>query len=87
MATGISAKESFRRYKIQNRQNMFRMTLKIVFELSEIISNKLKIKFNMSEKSNRTWSIVLTIVKYAITVVLGALGASNIDQVSNLLTL
>lgn len=41
----------------------------------------------MSEKSNRTWSIVLTIVKYAITVVLGALGASNIDQVSNLLTL
>lgn len=43
--------------------------------------------FNMSEKSNRTWSIVLTIVKYAITVVLGALGASNIDQVSNLLTL
>lgn len=58
-----------------------------MFELSEIIRNKLKFKFNMSEKSNKTWSIVLTIVKYAISVVLGALGASNIDQVSNLLTL
>lgn len=66
---------------------MLRITLKIVLELSEIISNKLKFKLKMSEKSNRTWSIVLTIVKYAITVVLGALGASNIDQVSNLLTL
>ena len=66
---------------------MFRITLRIVLELSDKISNKLKIKFNMSEKSNKTWSIVLTIVKYAITVVLGALGASNIDQVSNLLTL
>lgn len=66
---------------------MFRVTLKIFVELSEKLSNKLKFKIKMSEKSNRTWSIVLTIVKYAITVVLGALGASNIDQVSNLLTL
>ena len=66
---------------------MLRITLKIFVELSEKISNKLKITLKMSEKSNRTWSIVLTIVKYAITVVLGALGASNIDQVSNLLTL
>lgn len=66
---------------------MFRVTLKLVLELSDIISNNLKIKLKMSEKSNKTWSIVLTIVKYAISVVLGALGASNIDQVSNLLTL
>ncbi len=66
---------------------MFRITLKIFFELSEKLSNKLKFRLKMSEKSNRTWSIVLTIVKYAISVVLGALGASNIDQVSNLLTL
>ena len=66
---------------------MFRVTLKIVLELSEIISNKLKIRLKMSEKSNRTWSIVLTIVKYAITLVLGALGASNVEPVSNLLTL
>ncbi len=66
---------------------MLRITLKIFFELSEKLSNKLKFRIKMSEKSNRTWSVVLTIVKYAITVVLGALGASNIDQVSNLLTL
>lgn len=66
---------------------MFRITFKIIIELSEIISNKLNFKFNMSAKSNKTWSIILTIVKYAITVVLGALGASNIDQVSNLLTI
>lgn len=66
---------------------MFRITFKIIIELSEIISNKLNFKFNMSEKTNKTWSIILTIVKYAITVVLGALGASNIDQVSNLLTI
>lgn len=46
----------------------------------------IKIIFKMSEKSNKTWSLVLTIVKYAITVILGALGASNIDQVSNLLS-
>ncbi len=46
-----------------------------------------KFVFNMSEKSNRTWSIVLTVVKYAITLVLGALGASNVEPVSNLLTL
>ena len=66
---------------------MFRITLKFVIVLSEIISNKLKFKFKMSEKTNRTWSIVLTIVKYAITLVLGALGASNVEPVSNLLTL
>lgn len=66
---------------------MFRITIKLFVELSEIISNKLKFKIIMSEKSNKTWSIVLTIVKYAITVLLGALGASNIDQVSNLLTI
>lgn len=66
---------------------MFRITLKIVLELSEVISNKLKFRIKMSEKSNRTWSIVLTIVKYAITLVLGALGASNVEPVSNLLTL
>lgn len=66
---------------------MFRVTIKIILELSDIIINKLKIKIKMSEKSNKTWSIVLTIIKYAITVVLGALGASNIDQVSNLLTI
>ena len=66
---------------------MLRITLKIFVELSEKLSNKLKFRIKMSEKSNRTWSIVLTIVKYAISVVLGALGASNIDQVSNLLTL
>lgn len=53
----------------------------------KITNINLKLIFNMSEKSNKTWSIVLTIVKYAISVVLGALGASNIDQVSNLLTL
>ncbi len=53
----------------------------------KIFNINLKFIFNMSEKSNRTWSIVLTIVKYAITVLLGALGASNIDQVSNLLTM
>ena len=53
----------------------------------KIFNINFKFIFNMSEKSNKTWSIVLTIVKYAITVVLGALGASNIDQVSNLLTL
>ena len=52
-----------------------------------IILFNIKLIFIMSEKSNKTWSIILTIVKYAITVVLGALGASNIDQVSNLLTL
>lgn len=46
----------------------------------------IKIIIKMSEKSNKTWSLVLTIVKYAITVILGALGASNIDQVSNLLS-
>lgn len=66
---------------------MLRITIKIIVELSEKISNKLKINFKMSEKSNKTWSLVLTIVKYAITVILGALGASNIDQVSNLLSL
>ena len=66
---------------------MLRITIKVLVELSEIISNKLKFSIKMSEKSNKTWSIVLTIVKYAISVVLGALGASNIDQVSNLLTL
>ena len=66
---------------------MLRITLKIFVELSEKFSNKLKIRLKMSEKSNRTWSIVLTIVKYAISVVLGALGASNIDQVSNLLSM
>ena len=66
---------------------MSRVILKIVFELSDIFSNKLKFLIKMSEKSNRTWSIVLTIFKYAITVVLGALGASNIDQVSNLLSM
>ena len=66
---------------------MFRITLKFVIELSEIISNKLKFQLKMSEKTNRTWSIVLTIVKYAITLVLGALGASNVEPVSNLLTL
>lgn len=53
----------------------------------KITNINLKLIFNMSEKSNKTWSIVLTIVKYAISVVLGALGASNIDQVSNLLTM
>ena len=66
---------------------MFRVTLNLVLELSEIIGNKLKFKIKMSEKSNRTWSIVLTVVKYAITLVLGALGASNVEPVSNLLTL
>lgn len=65
---------------------MFRITFKIIIELSEKFSNKLKFIINMSEKSNKTWSIILTIVKYAISVVLGALGASNIDQVSNLLS-
>lgn len=65
---------------------MFRITLKLLFELSEKLY-KLKFKINMSEKSNKTWSIVLTIVKYAITLVLGALGASNVEPVSNLLTL
>lgn len=53
----------------------------------KIFNIYLKIVFIMSEKSNRTWSIVLTIVKYAITLVLGALGASNVEPVSNLLTL
>ena len=66
---------------------MLRITLQIFVELSGKISNILKLRLKMSEKSNRTWSIVLTIVKYAISVVLGALGASNIDQVSNLLTI
>ncbi len=66
---------------------MLRITLKIFFELSEKFSNKLKFRIKMSEKSNKTWSIVLTIVKYAITLVLGALGASNVESVSNLLTL
>ena len=32
---------------------MFRVTLRIVLELSDKISNKLKIKFNMSEKSKK----------------------------------
>ena len=53
----------------------------------KIFNINLKFVFNMREKSNRTWSIVLTIVKYAITLVLGALGASNVEPVSNLLTL
>ena len=66
---------------------MLRITLKIFVELSEIISNNLKFRLKMSEKSNRTWSIVLTVVKYAITLILGALGASNVEPVSNLLTL
>ncbi len=66
---------------------MLRITLKIFVELSEKFSNKLKFNLKMSEKSNRTWSIVLTVVKYAITLVLGALGASNVEPVSNLLTL
>lgn len=66
---------------------MLRITLKLFVELSEKLSNKLKLRLKMSEKSNRTWSIVLTIVKYAITLVLGALGASNVEPVSNLLTL
>ncbi len=66
---------------------MLRITLKIFVELSEKLSNKLNFRFKMSEKTNRTWSIVLTVVKYAITLVLGALGASNVEQVSNLLTM
>ena len=52
----------------------------------KIFNINFKFVFNMSEKSNKTWSLVLTIVKYAVTVLLGALGASNVEQVSNLLT-
>ena len=56
---------------------MYRIILKLFFALSEKLYINFKFRIKMSEKSNKTWSIVLTIVKYAITVVLGALGASN----------
>lgn len=38
----------------------------------------IKIYFTMSEKKNKILTFVLTLVKYAVTLALGALGGANL---------
>lgn len=42
---------------------------------------------NMNENKNKTLLMILNIVKYVVTALIGAFGASNVEQVSNLLTM